>query len=137
MTYSEMLDKIWDSVDNSDDFKSNFETHAPKLVELLVLSLLENLPINIGVFFDGDDDGSSIIYDKYNTDRILELRLKQNLTFELFVGLENDDDGSMDFYKHNLNSHEINIIPLGLRNLMENVMNSGTEMVYQIDSNIK
>jgi hypothetical protein len=137
MTKSETLDEIWESVNNSDDFKNNFENQAPKLVELLILSLLENLPINIGLFFDGNDDGASIAYDIYNTDKILELRLKRDLTFELFVALENDEEGCLDFYRYCLTDDEVNIIPLGLRNLMEEVMKSEKEMAYQIDSRIK
>jgi hypothetical protein len=120
----EKLNIIWDSIDSDsvEYLDSNFENIATRLLEFLLISLLNEGRIEIGTFRHGKKQGSTVSYDIYNSDKQLELHLLPRNVFELEVLLF-DIDGNEKAYIYKLNSSEIRIIPEGLRNLMKEVLN--------------
>lgn len=118
----EKLNHIWDSIDSDsiEYLDLNFDNIAPRLLEFLLISLLNEGRIEIGTFRHGKKIGSTVSFDIYNSDKQLELHLLPRNVFELEVSLF-DFDGNQKEYIYKLNSSEIKIIPEGLRNLMKEV----------------
>lgn len=130
----EHLDNLWDSVYYTSGLKHMINKIAPRLVEFLMASLLLEEEIEIGLFGrGGKKSASTVCYDIYNTDKILELRFRKDNKFELRLALENDD-GDLESFYHTLNEKEAMIIPEGLRNLMKQAFQENEGMVYQTGS---
>lgn len=118
----EFLNNIWDRIDESTIpyLDNEFDAIAPKLVEFLLMSILNEDEIDIGTYAQGDTEGSCITYDVFNTDKRLELQLSSSLVFELALSIC-DFEGDEKNYSYLLNDIDVKIIPPGLINMMSEV----------------
>lgn len=131
----EKLNHIWDSI-NSDSIAyldKNFDNIAPRLLEFLIISLLNEGRIEIGNFSNGKKEGSTVSYDIYNSDKQLKLHLLPRNVFKLEVSLF-DFDGNEKEYIYKLNSSEVKFIPEGLIKLMQQVLKDMKPRTFEENS---
>ena len=119
----EKLNHLWDSIgDNSIDYLNNsFKLIAPKLLEFLIVSLLNEDELDIGIFSEKSRSGAIVSYDIYNSDKQLSLKLLPKNVFKLEL-LIYDSDGILKTFNYKLDSIEIKMIPHGLINIMQEVL---------------
>lgn len=122
----ELLDQMWDLIDrNSTEYLDNhFIDIAPKLIQFLIISLLTDKDFEIGIFYVQEKKGGAFIsYDIYNTDKQLTLRVTTKWIFILQLSVYDWDDNEK-IYRNHLTEDEIKYIPIGLQNLMKEVVNT-------------
>lgn len=114
--------EFWDSINPSSAkiVKEHFYSCAPKLTEQLILYILENDHFEIGLSWNYSERWSHISYDQWDTDKILSLRFSLKEEFDLFFSFYTDDGYQEISYP--LNQEEIEMVPQGLRVLMQQVV---------------
>ena len=130
----EILNQIWESInyDSIEYLDKEFENIATQLLEFLIIALLESTEADIGIFRDGDVEGSEITYDFYDFDKELSLRCVRGKTFAVFFSIY-DSEGELKDYRYALDSTEEKIIPPGLINLMKEVFAKKEATVFKIE----
>lgn len=131
----ESLDQIWDSIgyDSVDFLDREFESIAPKLLEFLIVSILDEEEVDIGIFSEGKQKGSTITYDFFVSDKNLSLRLLPSHNFELELMMY-DSTGEERLYKKTLKSDEAVIIPERLKWMMKEVLKERVSRAFNISS---
>lgn len=126
----EKLNEMWETIDCTSIDDVNFNQKAPKLLEFLIVSVLNEENISIGTY---GDEYSSITYNHFNTDKMLTLTLDKNSAFELELTLYDYDYEEIK-YPFKLANQDLKIIPEGLVDLMRQVMETMEPMTIKTKS---
>jgi len=131
----ENLNKVWDEINESsvDYLKSEFKNIAPKLIEFLVVSLLNQEEIDFGTYWDGKKEGAIVSYDIYNTNKQLTLKMDSKFKLELELMIY-DFDGEENIFTYPINEDDLKIIPQGLVNIIIEVVKTKKEKTVFVKS---
>jgi hypothetical protein len=127
----ERLNHFWEELDETkiDYLDKQFQNIAPNLLHFLVISLLSEKDLPLGTYMNG----AIVEYDIYNRDKRLSLMLSEGGQFILEFQID-DFDGESHEYTFPIIDANLNIIPPGLKNIMEEVAKSQKERTVFIKS---
>ncbi len=105
-------------------YKLKFNDIAEDLLKFLLLSTIVNdKQITIGMSDNNGNKNSYLTLDRFDTETMLHLKLNENSKFKIEL-IYWDLDQNYIVHKYNFKSEEIEIIPVGLINIMNEVYHS-------------
>jgi hypothetical protein len=111
------------------ELQENYEKNVSAFIEILVSNLQDKETFEVGVFEDGRQKGSTIIYCETYSRKQLELRTKKTSVYELLLTLYDTEENEIVF-KHKLSSAEIDLVPGEIKRLMETVKELNQPMTF-------
>ncbi len=129
MTDKQKLETLWNSIDvnTTSAIKDLFEGNTGAFLELLIDTILYKEKFEIGLFEEGRQSGSNLIYKE--SQKEIELRLKKNSAYDLILTVE-DVEGEIYVFRNKLLNDEIKLIPENIQDLMYKVREIERPMTF-------
>lgn len=131
MIDKEKLSKLWNSIDANSvaSSKDLFERNVDAFIEFTIHKTLDQEKFEVGLFEEGRQSGSTLVYKDDSGQKEIELRFKKSSTYDLILTLK-DSEGEIYVFRSKVGSDETKLIPEIIQNLMYKVREIEISMTF-------